>query len=77
MRKKITINLGDKHGALTVISLNKEKTTKKHKYWNCICDCGNEFIIRQDHLIHIDNPSCGCLTHEKKVKLEIVINISF
>lgn len=62
------INKGDKYGALTIVSLNEEKSTKKHKYWNCICDCGNIFTIRQDHLVAANNPNCGCLTHKKRIK---------
>ena len=30
-------------------------------FWECLCDCGQECIVRSDHLIHGETKSCGCL----------------
>lgn len=36
------------------------KIGKLH-YWNCLCDCGNEKIIRGSHLKSNRIKSCGCI----------------
>lgn len=32
--------------------------------WKCLCDCGNECIVRADSLSHENTRSCGCLKKE-------------
>jgi len=39
---------------------------KKHRYWLCRCDCGNERIVEGYHLNHGDTLSCGCLGIERR-----------
>ena len=63
---------GMKFGRLTVISINEEESNKlrgksqyKARYWNCICDCGNECIASGGDLKSGDKQSCGCLCKEK------------
>lgn len=51
---------GKRFGRLTVMELDKSRTTRK-SYWICRCDCGNIKSIRADTLKYII--SCGC---EKK-----------
>lgn len=53
--------VGVKYGKITLLSLNKKKDA--HYYWNCICECGKEKIIRSDKFVR--TVSCGC---DKKVK---------
>ena len=57
--------IGQQFGNLIVDSINKEKTTNKHTYYNCHCLCGNPAIIikRSDNLT--DNSSCGCKPRHK------------
>lgn len=31
--------------------------------WRCVCDCGNEKLVRRDNLVYGAVKSCGCLTH--------------
>lgn len=55
--------IGEKFGKLTVISENKELVISgvRRNYFNCKCDCGNEHIVRKDHLTTGKIASCGCL----------------
>lgn len=62
LHRKRKILLGQRFGKLVVkkfshISLgNRAKTL-----WLCICDCGNEKIVRGTHLTEGSVQSCGCL----------------
>lgn len=40
--------------------------------WRCVCDCGNECIVRTQVLRTRKNPSCGCwkITHGESVGLK-------
>jgi len=54
-RKDIT---GLRVGKLLV----KEYYGSKHHstYWRCVCECGNEKIVRYSHLTNAQITSCGC-----------------
>ena len=53
---------GKRFGRLVAIS----RTKNKHgvSAWLCVCDCGNEKVVRTDHLESGDIKSCGCLFDE-------------
>ena len=51
---------GQRFGQLTVIEKAKEKG--RNTRWICKCDCGNECIVRADHLKSGNTKSCG---HDK------------
>lgn len=36
--------------------------------WNCLCDCGNEFITRGSGLVYGSTKSCGCWRVESRKK---------
>lgn len=57
---------GKKFGKLFV----KEFAGRKNnlRYWSCICDCGNEKIVRGGHLTKGFTKSCGCEAHPSKSK---------
>lgn len=67
---------GERFGRLLVISLDEQKTLKSlndrrsgksvhsRKYWNCICDCGNETIVETSSLKSGNTTSCGCFHKE-------------
>lgn len=56
------IFVGDKFGALTIISVCKEIIGEEEgRYWNCKCDCGNDFITHSQVLTKGKSPSCGCV----------------
>ena len=57
--------IGKKYNALTVLSIDRaedytQSNGKKQKiiYFNCLCDCGTETVIRQSALS--SQKSCGC-----------------
>lgn len=58
---------GYRAGRLTVVSFN---SVNDHgdALWNCICDCGNEFIARGSHIKNGITSSCGCLKKEAITK---------
>ena len=47
---------GKKYGKLTVLSSTMK--VKEKYYWNCVCECGNERLVRSDKLTK--TLSCGC-----------------
>lgn len=55
-----------KYNKLTVLKLHEIKRYKSKRntqtkgYWLCICDCGNEKIVRGEHLTSGRTISCGC-----------------
>jgi len=63
---KNVINLiGQKFGKLTVIEfVRTEKGVGA--WWRCLCDCGNEKIVRAGSLKSEATKSCGCLTKERQ-----------
>lgn len=34
-------------------------------YWNCVCDCGKEYIALGKSLVAGNTKSCGCIKHDK------------
>lgn len=51
---------------LVVLGIEK---SGEHKYWKCLCDCGNIKIASTSNLINGTTKSCG---HERKQKEKIV-----
>ncbi len=59
--KPISHLIGQRFGKLTVTEdLGTRKGGKIHM-WHCVCDCGGEIDVAQDHLIQGLTKSCGCL----------------
>ena len=52
---------GKRFNRLKVVSL---AYTKRVCYWNCICDCGNEVVVRGTHLSYGNVQSCGCYSRD-------------
>lgn len=53
---------GMKFGRLKVLGFAERRNKKAH--FHCICDCGNEKVIRGDGLTTGHAKSCGCLNKE-------------
>ena len=56
--------VGKKFNKLTVLSFH-HYDKKRNSYWLCKCECGNEKIVRRNHLITGGVSSCGC---QKSIK---------
>lgn len=59
---------GQKFGRLTVI----KKTSKRENgeiVYKCICDCGNEALVKRSYLTTGGTKSCGCLASEMHSEL--------
>lgn len=54
--------VGKKFGRLEVLSFAGKKNTQT--LWNCLCDCGNETLVRGKDLKYKSTMSCGCLKLE-------------
>lgn len=61
-KKRIDL-VGKTFSRLTVISFN-ERNEKGVNMWNCMCECGNDVIVRGDTLRNGMTKSCGCLSRE-------------
>ena len=53
---------GQQFGRLTVKSLNRIEN--RVTFWNCICSCGNEVVVRGNSLNGGYAKSCGCYQRE-------------
>ena len=62
---------GRTFGRLKVIGLDHIEHNKwgTRAYWLCKCHCGNQKVVRQDHLLGGQTRSCGCLEKENRNKL--------
>ena len=59
---------GQKFGMMTALSRAVNDPAGKAR-WLCRCDCGNEKVMRVEHLRKKGAvPNCGCFTHEQWVK---------
>lgn len=63
---------------LTVIEVGNKITYSKGTrfFWRCICDCGNEKLVRADHLCQNRVKSCGCVQFEGVKKANITHGMS-
>ena len=55
---------GDRYGQLTVLRegepIVKPGQNRKIRQWVCVCDCGNETVVRHGNLRGGSTKSCGC-----------------
>lgn len=50
---------GQRIGKLLIV-----KKSESSDGWICLCDCGNEIIVKSRELKHKNTKSCGCLNNE-------------
>ena len=55
---------GKKFNRLTVLGFER-KDANSVNFWRCMCDCGNETVVRGYSLESGGTKSCGCLKREK------------
>ena len=64
---------GQRFGKLMVVSRADDyikPNGNKIIQWRCVCDCGNEVVVRGEYLRSGDTKSCGCLTSENLVGMK-------
>ncbi len=49
-----------KFGMLTAVSLVNGLTADRCVRWKCVCDCGNELVVKSSSLRSGNTKSCGC-----------------
>lgn len=61
--KRFVNLIGRKFGRLEVTSF--AGTQNKHRYWNCVCECGGIKTIEGGSLKYGETTSCGCFNRER------------
>jgi hypothetical protein len=59
--------IGKKFGRLLVLS-REGSNNRRQATWNCLCDCGKEYIVSTNALTTGNTTSCGCYVLEKVTK---------
>ena len=71
-KKKNTKDVtGDVYGMLTVIKQVVKpsyRVGKRGSWWLCRCECGNEVVVKANHLKTGNTKSCGCIINSKTEK---------
>lgn len=61
---------GRKFNRLTVLRVSSKKDKDgKGVHWVCLCDCGNETVVKGKYLRSGHTKSCGCYVIEKAIQL--------
>ncbi len=58
---------GKRFGRLTVTCRAEDKVSQSGRHrvmWRCVCDCGNEVVVRGTCLSRGETQSCGCLARD-------------
>lgn len=61
--------VGSVFGRLTVIEYSH---SQHDRLWRCLCDCGNETIVRTNHLRLGRIKSCGCLRKDTLSEIKTI-----
>lgn len=61
---------GQRFGKLTVLE-RVYPPNRKSAYWKCLCDCGNEKVVKGGNLTSGNISSCGCLLRKYQTRSEI------
>lgn len=59
MPQPLHIEKGQRFGEWTVESEAPRVGRRRSRAWNCLCDCGQGRVVRQEHLVHGASRSCG------------------
>lgn len=65
------VKVGDRFGRLLVVE--KASNVGRNVAWRCVCDCGNEKIVRGVNLVRHATRSCGCLRKENGNNRQTII----
>lgn len=62
---------GRKIGKLTVVG--KSVKSDRRLYWDCICECGKQIVVKGDHLRQKKQLSCGCLSSKGEAEIAKIL----
>ena len=62
--------VGSKLGRLLVKGMKskQDKNGRMRYFYECVCDCGNEVLVRKDCLMSGNTTSCGCYNKERSLE---------
>lgn len=63
---------GKRFGMLIVLGASGDKDTIGHKYWDCLCECGNLFTVLGTNLLQGKTQTCGCKRYDIVAEKEII-----
>lgn len=61
---KSKVNVNEKYGRWTALKRSSDKRSGGSVMWHCVCDCGNEKLVKSQSLVEGLSKSCGCITKE-------------
>ena len=68
-----------RYGALIVVKDSGQRTSNRIKIWECLCDCGETYLVRQDSLKSGATTCCKKCRYSKnimaKYKYFFMVNI--
>lgn len=73
-RVRHKINIGDTYGKLKVVERVK---VNGRVHWKCVCECGNQTVVRSNRLKMGVTQSCGCLKSNASDFLKSQFKMSF
>ena len=59
-----------KYGKLTTLELD-HISKDSHKFYNCLCECGNTKVIEETNLKTGHTKSCGCLSFRYSKRIDV------
>ena len=59
------VNVGDRFGRLVAQEFAGFAVKSSAALWRCLCDCGQEKVVRAAHIRNGATRSCGCLQKER------------
>lgn len=51
---------GGRFGSLVAVGVSQERVKASYLLWVCHCDCGNDVLVRSNHLKTGEVSTCGC-----------------
>ncbi len=69
--QKPVVNIGEKYGRLTIIGEHNGDQKRNGRYYDCVCDCGSDFVAAGHSLKAGNTKSCGCLAASLRLDVDI------
>jgi len=56
-------------GQFNYLTVKSYSHSRRDRYWNCLCDCGNQCLATTNQLTSGNKKSCGCLRKKTTAQL--------